>query len=199
MNRAVFLDRDGVIVADVGYPHRREQLRFLARAGEAIKLLNAHGFKVIVVTNQAGVARGFYTEAAAREMNDYICQQISEQGGSIDRVYYCPHHIEGTVKEYAVPCSCRKPNTGMIEQATRDFGIDLTRSFLVGDKESDIEAGRRTGCRTVLLTGDGANPQTANALPSSDHIARSLYEAVSWIIEHAGDRPQKRRQESSRG
>ncbi|MBI2851734.1 MAG: HAD family hydrolase [Chloroflexi bacterium] len=187
MAKAVFLDRDGTIVEDTGYLHEREKVRFFPDVDKAIGLLNRAGFKIIIVTNQAGVARGYYTEGIVRELNRYIRESLAAQGALIDRFYYCPHHIEGIIEEYRKACDCRKPNTGMIEQAVRDFNIDLAASFVIGDQLSDIEAGRRAGCRTVLLAGSSKPVDFASpALPS--YIACDLYQAVKWLLNIA-DRP----------
>lgn len=150
-NKAVFLDRDGTIIEDVGYLKKRSEIKFLPRVSEAIKLLNESGFKVIVVTNQAGVAKGYFTEETVKEINQSIQKTLAEQGAYIDKIYYCPHHIEATVEEYRKDCYCRKPNPGMIEEAAFEFRIDLEKSFVIGDKISDIEAGQKVGCKAILL------------------------------------------------
>ncbi len=182
MERAVFLDRDGVIIQDVGYLDECDKIKFLPRVRKAIKLLNRSGFKVIVITNQAGVARGYFTEETVKEINEYIHESLAEQGASIDMIYYCPHHIEGTIEEYKKECYCRKPEPGMIEEAVRAFGIDLENSFVIGDKISDIEAGRRTGCKTILLAGEKILKSGDEMTVISDHIAPDLYEAVKWLV-----------------
>ena len=137
---AAFLDRDGVLNVDAGYIHRVDQLEWIAGVPEAVRLLNEAGFAVIVVTNQSGVARGYYDEAAVRRFHAYMQDGLRAQGAHIDAFYYCPHHPEGTVKEFAVDCRCRKPGTGMLEQAAREWPIDRGRSFLIGDKNVDIAA-----------------------------------------------------------
>ncbi len=183
MERAVFLDRDGTIVEDVGYLHERDKIKFLPGASKAIKLLNENGFRVVVTTNQAGVARGYFTEETVREINRYIQESLAKERAFIDMVYYCPHHIEGIIEEYRKECYYRKPNPGMIEKAVREIGIDLENSFVIGDKISDIEAGRRAGCRTILLVEeDPPNNDKENAV-ISDHTAPDLYEAVKWLVE----------------
>ena len=179
MGRAVFLDRDGTIIEDVGYLNECSQIKFLPKVSEAIRLLNRNGFKVIVTTNQSGVARGYFAEETVTEINRYMQESLANQGALIDKIYYCPHHIEGTIKEYSKECHCRKPNPGMIEEAARVFGIDLKGSFVIGDKISDIEAGHRAGCKTVLLA-DRGHPEEGIAL-KPDYIAADLYEAVSWL------------------
>ena len=135
-----FLDRDGVLNVDRGYVHRPDQLSWIAGAPDAVRLLNEAGYTVIVVTNQSGVARGYFDEAAVKRFHSRMQDSLLAQGAHIDAFYYCPHHPEGTVKEFAVRCHCRKPDTGMLEQAARDWPIELTRSFLIGDKDGDLAA-----------------------------------------------------------
>lgn len=188
MAKAVFLDRDGTIIEDSGYPHERDKIRFLSRASEGIALLNRNGFKVIIVTNQAGVARGYFTEETVQEINRYIQECLARAGARIDMIYYCPHHVEGVIEEYRVDCHCRKPNPGMIEQAARDFEIDLAGSFVVGDHLSDVQAGRRAGCRTVLLSEEGRLEMGKPGDLFADHVARDLYEAAEWVLMFSGNR-----------
>ena len=183
MERAVFLDRDGTVIQDVGYLDECDRIKFLPKVGKAIKLLNESGFKVIVITNQSGVARGYFTEETVKEINEYIHESLAEQGASIDMVYYCPHHIEGIIEEYRRECYCRKPDPGMIEEAAREFGIDLENSFVIGDKISDIEAGRRAGCKTILLASEDLPKNGKETVIISDHIALDLYEAVKWLVK----------------
>ncbi len=185
MERAVFLDRDGTIIEDAGYLGERDKIKFLPRVSKAIKLLNENGFKVIVITNQAGVARGYFTEETVKEINKYIQESLAKQGALIDKTYYCPHHIEGTVEEYMKECHCRKPNPGMIEKAVCEFDIDLKNSFVIGDKTSDIEAGRRAGCKTILLTGEDPPNNGKEIALISDHVAPDLYEAAKWLLKHS--------------
>ena len=137
---AAFLDRDGVLNVDHGYAHRPDQIEWVAGAAQAVRLLNEAGYTVVVVTNQAGVARGLYDQAAIDNLHAYMKDVLEAQGARIDAFYYCPHHPEGSVKEFAVHCRCRKPGTGMLEQAARDWPIDIRLSFLIGDKETDIQA-----------------------------------------------------------
>jgi len=182
MTRAVFLDRDGTIIEDVGYPHERNQIKFLPGVSQAIRRLNENGFKVIIVTNQAGVARGYFTEETVKEINKYIQESLAEEGAVIDMVYYCPHHIEGVIEEYRKACHCRKPNPGMIEEAVRDFDIDVGGSFLIGDHLSDVEAGVRAGCGTVLLAREEPLSKSREIVVMPDHIAPDLFEAVKWLV-----------------
>ena len=137
---AAFLDRDGVLNVDHGYVHRTEQLEWVAGAPESVRLLNEAGYYVLVITNQSGVARGFFDEAAVKAFHAHMQNVLAEKGAHIDAFYYCPHHPEGTVKAFAMACNCRKPRTGMLEQAARDWPIDITRSFFIGDKDADMAA-----------------------------------------------------------
>jgi D-glycero-D-manno-heptose 1,7-bisphosphate phosphatase len=182
MQKAVFLDRDGTIIEDSGYVAGRERVKFLPRSPQAIKLLNENGYKVIVISNQAGVARGYFSEEAVKETNRYIQESLARQGALINRFYYCPHHIEGVIEEYRKECYDRKPNPGMIEQAKSDFMVDLNKSFVIGDRYSDIEAGLRAGCRTVLLGNGAADGEEITARPH--RTARDLYEAVEWLLDN---------------
>lgn len=181
MRRAVFLDRDGTIIEDTGYVHECDKVRLLPGVGEAIRRLNERGFRVIVISNQAGVARGFFTEDDVRAVNRLVLEELGKGGALIDGIYYCPHHVDGVVPEYKRACDCRKPGTAMIEQAVDDFGIDLANSYFIGDRPSDIEAGRRAGCKTILLTGTNSTPVPTGPC-SPDHECKDLPEAVGWVL-----------------
>ena len=146
---AAFLDRDGVLNIDRGYTFRPEDLKMIPTAAAAVRLLNDAGFYVFVVSNQSRVARGFYTEAAVDLFNKHIQDILKGEGAQIDAFYYCPHHPDGTIKELAIQCRCRKPAPGMLEQAARDWPIDLSRSFLIGDKDDDLAAARAFHIRGV--------------------------------------------------
>ena len=137
---AAFLDRDGVLNVDHGYVHRPEHLEWVAGAPESVRLLNEAGYYVIVVTNQSGVARGFFDEAAVKSFHAHMQNALAGKDAHIDAFYYCPHHPEGSVKAFAMACSCRKPRTGMLEQAAHDWPIDINRSFFIGDKDLDMAA-----------------------------------------------------------
>jgi len=146
---AAFLDRDGVLNVDHGYTHRPGDLELMPSAAAAVGLLNAAGYYVIVVTNQSGVARGFFPETAVQAFNAHLGDVLRQQGARIDAFYYCPHHPDGTVKALAIRCTCRKPMPGMLEQAAHDWPIDRGRSFLIGDKEDDMAAARAFGIRGI--------------------------------------------------
>ncbi len=155
MKRAVFLDRDGTINIEKEYLYRIADFEFIPGAVEAIRLCNQAGVMVVVVTNQSGVARGFYTEDDVENLHRHISRTLESHGAYIDAWLYCPHHPDGR-GSYALPCSCRKPSPGMLQEAARRYDVDLENSTMIGDKLADIEAGRAAGCRTILVrTGYG--------------------------------------------
>ena len=186
MKPAVFLDRDGTVIEEVGYLNRLDRVSFFPWSVDAIRVLNEAGFLVVIVTNQAGVARGYFDEALVRDTHALIDRRIRDGGARVDAFYYCPHHPNGVVESLATVCECRKPKPGMLLQAARDLDIDLAASFVVGDRWIDVQMGRAAGSRTVLVrTGYGleeeARPQEAEA----DMVADDLMEAASWIIRSA--------------
>ena len=157
MEKVIFLDRDGTLNVEVNYLHRKEDLVLLPGVPEALKAFKDQGYRLVVVTNQAGVARGYYTEDDVKELHRYMNELLAGQGAEIDAFYYCPHHPEHGIGKYKVRCHCRKPETGMFERAEQDFEVDKASSWMIGDKLIDIEAGRNYGVRTVLVgTGYGA-------------------------------------------
>lgn len=187
MTPAVFLDRDGTIIEDVGYLDRVERLTIFSYAIESVRLLNRAGFKVVVITNQAGVARGFFKEAFLAEVHGEIRSRFAAGGARIDAVYYCPHHPDATVPEYRRQCDCRKPMPGLVRTAARDLSLDLERSFVVGDRWLDVRLGQAVGAESILVrTGYGRSeeanrPENVHAVP----VAENLTEAVSWILQKA--------------
>jgi D-glycero-D-manno-heptose 1,7-bisphosphate phosphatase len=184
--KAVFLDRDGCVNVEADHIRDIAQFRLYPDSVESIKRLNNAGYAVIVITNQSGVARGYMTEGLVREVNALMLKQVTEGGGKIDRVEYCPHHPEGVVKEYAVDCDCRKPRPGMILRAGRALGVDFSRSFVVGDKMSDVALGPATGMKAILArTGFGERElgkiRSGQSAPP-DFTASGIAEAVDWIL-----------------
>ena len=185
--RAVFLDRDGTINIDTGYLYRIEDFRFISRAIEALRLLKSHGYKLIVVTNQSGVARGFYKESDIIRLHAYINQRLKQEGADIDHFYYCPHHPEAAVTAYRQVCSCRKPEPGLLLRAAAEHPIDMASSYCIGDKCRDVIAGKRAGCRTLLIIPEAQSlsPKAIHSQfpcrESVDSVAGSLYEAACAI------------------
>lgn len=175
MNRAVFLDRDGVITEDPPhYAHRVDQIKLIPGTPEAIKLLNDTRFLVIVVSNQSGIARGYYPEQDTIRFNYALNEMLGGFGAHLDDIFYCPHHPDAK-------CDCRKPKPKMLLDAKRMYDIDMENSFLIGDKSSDIIAGKRAGCKTILVkTGHGLE-ELENRI-GCDYIIDDLYSAVQYIL-----------------
>lgn len=187
MKRAVFLDRDGTIVEETGYLERLERLRFFPFATDAIRLLNQAGFAVVVVTNQAGIARGIVKASFIPEVSRVIAERVARGGGRIDGFYHCPHHPDGIVEGLRIRCECRKPAPGLLKQAAADLGLDLGRSFVVGDRWHDLQAGAAVGARGILVrTGYGASVEQAPPAGLAGYgVADNLAGAVAWILGQA--------------
>ncbi|MBI4159202.1 D-glycero-beta-D-manno-heptose 1,7-bisphosphate 7-phosphatase [Candidatus Woesearchaeota archaeon] len=185
MNRAIFLDRDGTINVDVEYVHNIEDLRFEEGAIEGLRLLqNLREYKLIIITGQSGIGRGYYTEDDYHRFMDEMYRQFRLNGIVIDGEYFCPHHPEKGKGIYRIDCECRKPKIGMLEQAAREFGIDLSKSWVIGDKTDDIEMGRIAGCRTVLVrTGKGGKDGNFSITPN--YTADNLLDAARYIFENS--------------
>lgn len=174
---AVFLDRDGTIARDVPYCSRPEDFELFPRVPEAIRLLRDAGYAVVLVTNQSGVARGYFTERDLARIHDKLLTELSRRGAPLDAVYYCPHHPDDG-------CSCRKPQPGLILEAARELQIDLTSSYMVGDTPADVGAGQSAGCRTVLV---GDAELAAGQAP--DFAATDLLAAARWICAQPANGP----------
>ncbi len=169
--RAVFLDRDDTIARDVPYCSRPEDLELLPGVGEGIRLLNESGFKVIIITNQSGIARGYFTEEMLGEIHQKMKDDLAKCGAHIDAIYYCPHHPDDG-------CDCRKPKPALAFQAAKEHHINLSRSFLIGDKLQDIEAGHFAGCKTVLISPVETSETLLQGKVKPDFTARDFIQAV---------------------
>ena len=187
MRPAVFLDRDGTLLEEAGYLDRLERLLFFPFAIDAVRLLNRGGFAVVIITNQSGVGRGMYEEDFVLRAHEVVDQRVKAGGGRIDGYYYCPHHPSAEVERYRRDCSCRKPGPGMLQQAAKELDLDLARSFAVGDKWTDVQAGVAAGARGILVrTGYGRSSETSPKRPIvPELIADDLIAAASWILRQA--------------
>jgi len=180
--RAVFLDRDGTLNEEVGYLDNLEKLKIIRNAFEAVRMINQAGLLAVVVTNQSGVARGFFDETLVRRVHGQIRSAFLEAGAVIDAFYYCPHHATEGRNPYLQACSCRKPEPGMLRMAAEEWNIDLSRSYMVGDTLRDVETGHRAGSRAILVrTGYGRDVDPGPAKP--DYVAEDILEAVRWILK----------------
>ncbi len=183
---AVFLDRDGTVTREVGYVNHVDRLELLPHSAAAIRRLNEAGVPAVLITNQAGAARGYFPFELIDRVHDRLRELLAAEGAHLDGVYYCPHTPEGKVAPYNVDCSCRKPRTKMVEDAARDLDLDLPRSFAVGDKITDVIMAHRVNARGVfVLTGYGRGDlehQSAQWTDRPDRIAEHLGDAVDWIL-----------------
>lgn len=169
MNKAVFLDRDGTINVDREYVHKIKDLEFIPGVLEALAKLAKTEYKIIIITSQSGIGRGYYTQKEYELFNEHMLKRIKNHGGRIDGIYFCPHHPNDG-------CECRKPMPKMILNAANDFNIDLSKSYMIGDKKSDVEMGKNAGCKTIrVMTGK-------NEVSEADHTTKDLGEAIEAII-----------------
>lgn len=173
---AIFLDRDGVLNEEKSYICSIDDLVIFPYAEKCVRKIKDKGYYAIVITNQSGVARGIFTEEQLKGMNQYLKQQIG-----VDAVYYCPHHPEGIIRQYRRSCYCRKPQTGLLEQACLDYNIDMEHSYLIGDRAGDIITGQRMGISTVLLES-GYGLERLEQLVRPDYVFKDLRDAVNNLL-----------------
>jgi D-glycero-D-manno-heptose 1,7-bisphosphate phosphatase len=188
----VFLDRDGTINRELAYLGRPEQLELLPGAVKGMRRLREAGYRLVVITNQAGVARGYFGEEDVQAVHARLREMLQSAAVELDAIYYCPHHPEGQ-GEYRRACPNRKPGTGMYEQAARDLGLDLAQCAVIGDKVTDLLPGIELGCRTVLVrTGYGQELLDEGALEgvAVDHVADGLLDAARWILSQSSPKEQ---------
>ena len=191
-NKAVFLDRDRTLIEDPGYLSAPEAVKLLPGVDLALKSLAGAGFKIVVVTNQSGIARGLLTEETLEKIHGELRRQLAAGGAHVDAIHYCPFHPEGTVEQYAKESELRKPRPGMLLQAAEELDIDLSRSWMVGDSPRDVEAGYRAGCRTIRVRIPDAPPavgQESDESVQADFSVRNLVEAARLIIRQADAAP----------
>jgi len=188
--KAVFLDRDGTINEEVGYLDHPDRFKLLPRAGEAIRLLNRNGIKAILVTNQSGVARGYFPESMILKVHRKMEDLLKDERAYLDGIYYCPHHPDAGEPPYRQRCGCRKPETGLVDLALKELSIDCSKSYSIGDRMIDVEFGRRIKAKSILvLTGYGQKewePNRDRLEVTPDYVAQDLFEAVQWILRQEG-------------
>ncbi len=182
----VFLDRDGTINYDAGYINDVDNFVMYPYAAQAIRMLNNSGYLVIVITNQSGLGRGFFNEKTLEEIHNYMISSLKQQGAVIDGIYFCPHDPNAKIEKYKAVCSCRKPETGLVDMALKDFNIDKSNMYFIGDKYSDIMAGYKSGCKTIMVkTGYGKGDLINKSHKweiKPDEIADTLLDAVKFIL-----------------
>ncbi len=183
---AVFIDRDGTINEQRGYINHLSRFELLPGVTDAVKLLNKNNFFAIIVTNQSGVARGYYPVSLVHQIHELMTKSLEREGATIDGIFYCPHHPRGIVPEFTADCNCRKPKTGLVHQALKVFDIDMSNSYVVGDRYVDIELALRLNLKSVLVKtgyGLGEVEYTIPKMPAKpNHVAEDLLDAVKWIL-----------------
>jgi D,D-heptose 1,7-bisphosphate phosphatase len=180
--KAVFLDKDGTLINDVPYNVDPQHIALTPHAGEGLRLLQQLGYQLLVVSNQSGVARGHFDESALNDVSLRLQQLLQQEGVQLLQCYYCPHHPDGSVSTYARACDCRKPGDGLLLHAAAEHNIDLTASWMIGDILNDVEAGRRAGCRTILIDNDNETEWALSPERTPDALVTDLREAA-WLIE----------------
>ncbi len=184
--RAVFLDKDGTLIEDVPYNVDPQQIKLTSGAIEGLLLLQQAGYKLIVITNQSGVARGYFPESALVAVEERLRQLLATEGIYLADFYYCPHHPDGVVPEFSLACDCRKPAPGLLLRAAGEHNIDLRSSWFVGDILNDVEAGHCAGCKTILLDNGNETEWELSPIRTPDFIVTDLIEAAQVILSADG-------------
>jgi D-glycero-D-manno-heptose 1,7-bisphosphate phosphatase len=183
MKRAVFLDKDGTLIKNISHNADPELIEFEPYAFEALKILHKYEFLFVIITNQPGIAFAYFTEEELKKVYEHIKEKLQQQGIIINGFYYCPHHIFGKLKAYAYDCKCRKPAPGLLFEAASDMNIDLSASWMIGDILNDAEAGKKAGCKTVLINNGNETEWLLNESRTPDYIVKDLKEAAEIIIK----------------
>jgi len=181
--KAIFLDRDGTVNKEKEFLWKPQDFQFIPGAEKAIKIFNNLGYTVLVITNQSGVARGFYAEEDVMKLHCHINGLLRKRCAIIDAFYFCPHHVDGVIEKYAIDCDCRKPKTGMILKAEKDFNLDLDRSIIIGDKEIDVLAGKNAGIGEKILIRSGHPVDEKNTV--ADAVFGGLYDYALFFKNRA--------------
>jgi len=184
MRKAVFIDKDGTLITNVPYNANPDLVRLEPGAAEALQLLHKHGYALVVVSNQSGIAHGYFEDEAMQAVKDRITALLQCCGIQLDGFFYCPHHPQGSVEKYAIACACRKPKPGMLLQAAGLLDIDLRQSWMIGDILHDVEAGNRAGCHTILLDNGHETEWMINNYRKPLYITGGLLEAALLIINN---------------
>ncbi len=184
-NKAVFLDKDGTLIEDVPYNVNPDLIKLTQGAIAGLQLLQASGYKLIVISNQSGVARGYFLESELVGVKEHLLKLLSPQGVTLDGFYYCPHHPDGVVSEYAITCDCRKPEPGLILRAACEHNIDLQKSWFIGDILNDVEAGHHAGCKTILIDNGNETEWQLSPIRIPDYVVADLMMAAQMIIRNS--------------
>lgn len=190
--KAVFLDKDGTLIEDVPYNVDSRLVRWLPGVMEGLADLHAAGFRLVVISNQSGVALGRFRMEELEMLRLHITNYLAHAQIPLSGFYYCPHHPEGSVSKYAVSCECRKPGSGMLRRAASELNIDLKQSWMIGDILDDVEAGKNCGCRTILLNRGSETKREIHQRRQPDFVAKDFPSAASIVLVNAGHLPQKK-------
>jgi len=190
VNRAVFLDRDGTLIEEVGYLDRIDRLKLFPETIDALRMLQRAGLRLIIATNQSGIAQGLFSEQFVHDLHGHLTNLLAQGGVRLDGLYMCPHHPEAKLPAYRAVCECRKPSSGLVQQAARDFDLALTQSYMVGDRWRDLLSGQKAGTAGVLVrTGYGATESKAPpAGAAADGVVDNMAAAASWILMRERER-----------
>jgi D-glycero-D-manno-heptose 1,7-bisphosphate phosphatase len=191
MNKAVFIDRDGTINEEMGYINHLSRFKIFDNVSKAIRLLNKAKFKIVIITNQSGVGQGYFNEEFLIKIHEHLILDMKNTGAHIDKIYYCPHHPDAGNSKYKLDCNCRKPKAGLIELAQAELGIDLSRSFIIGDSHVDVKLAQNAKLKSVLvLTGYGKGLfayHKTELLNQPDLTFQDMYEAAQFMSDHYRD------------
>lgn len=192
--KAVFIDKDGTLIPDIPYNVNPDRIHLLPGVAEGLLLLKKEDYLFVVISNQSGVAHGYFLESELKRVEHKLRKLFCEHWLTLNGFYYCPHHINGTVQPYAIDCHCRKPKPGLLLQAAEDLMIDLSASWMIGDILNDVEAGKSAGCGTVFIDNGGETEWDLSASRTPDYTVTHFYEAAQKIAEHttAGDKKYER-------
>ncbi|TZF83696.1 HAD family hydrolase [Pedobacter sp. BS3] len=182
MNKAIFLDKDGTLIPDIPFNVNPDVVSLEKNAVEGLIQLQAQGYLLIVVSNQAGIAHGYFKEAQLEPVKQKLFELLSQHGLYLNGFYYCPHHPYGIIRAYRRNCECRKPQPGLLLKAAADWNIDLTESWMIGDILHDVEAGNRAGCKSILIDNGSETEWEMNAYNQPDKIVRNINQAANYII-----------------
>jgi D-glycero-D-manno-heptose 1,7-bisphosphate phosphatase len=183
MNKAIFIDKDGTLIKDVPYNVDPSLVVLEPNAANALELLKRNNYKLIVISNQSGVAQGYFKEAELENVKARIQELLKENDVCIDAFYFCPHHPDGREADYSVKCECRKPQPGMILQAAIDYNVDLSQSWMIGDILNDVEAGNKASCKTILINNGNETEWKTNEVRWPTYIVQNLMEAATLILQ----------------
>jgi D-glycero-D-manno-heptose 1,7-bisphosphate phosphatase len=183
MNKAIFIDKDGTLIEDIPYNVNTALIQLKKDAARSLRTLRERGYLLIVISNQSGIARGYFNENALEDVFEKIQSELRKENVQLDGWYFCPHHPEGIIKSYAITCDCRKPRPGMILTAAKRFNIELSRSWMIGDILHDVEAGNNAGCMTILVDNGNETEWNMTMYRKPSRTVKSLHEATDVIVE----------------